>query len=89
MTSLRIQAGELLEALRGDLSVGALAKLLGVSRQTIMKRERGQLSLNQLDKVADVYGVRFRVVALLPDGSMWTPGAGPAPGLADRWRDRS
>lgn len=77
--SLRAQVGALVTELRGDVSRAEVARALGVTRPAVSQVEAGSLSLDRLDKIGEVYLVRFELVAVDPaTGDQIT---GPAP----RW----
>lgn len=83
--TLRSQLADMLVKLRGDVSRAALARRLEVTRQAVMKIESGSVSLERLDELAAVYGIRFEVVAVFPDGTVVRPGqeCPAAPALAN------
>lgn len=62
--TLRHQAGRLLTELRGDTPRASVARALGITRPAMVAIEDGRLSLDRLDRVGEVYGVRFELVAI-------------------------
>ncbi len=69
--TLRQQLQILLPMLRGPVTRAALARRLGITRQSLMRIEEGAISLSRLDDLAQHYGVRFRIVADDPRGMTW------------------